>query len=240
MKKALILIIFVFLLTGCSSVMTIDIDKDSITENVKIISSGDAEYNKVKNWNGFPLTLYYDQVLSNPFSSSKEKESGVPYYNVNFNDDLFTTSIEGNFNLKEHPRSSIIRNCFKYYNVVSDGDIYTFSTSHGLICSFTNFDIVVNTPYAIVSNNADSFNEATNSLVWHFNRNNSTGKGVYLELDFSKKVLGEENADGVDSTTDTKKIMNKTILFYVIIIFVMIVLVAIYILKKKKDKSSVI
>lgn len=228
----------IFLLTGCSSVITINIDDNQIIENLEIVADNQIEYNEIKNWSGFPITLYYNQALSNPFSSN-EKEPGVPYYDVAFNN-ASTTNITGNFTFEDHVRSSIIRNCFKNYNIIIEGEKVIFSTSEGLICKFTEFDIVVVTPYKIETNNADSFNEMKNSLTWNVNNSNYINKQIYFEIDFSKDKDNqsiEENSLISDNGENNSFIIVLLIIFAVI--FVIVIIIGIILYKKNRSSSKV-
>lgn len=239
MRKYLILIITILALSGCSATMNINIEKDKITENIEIRANNQSEYNKIKNWNGFPLTLYFDQELSNPFSDSKEKESGVPYYNTSFSDTEMKANIKGEFRFDEHVKSSAIRNCFTLYNIVSEGNIYTFSTTPGLTCSFTNFDIVVTTPYKIIDNNATIFNKATNTLIWRINDSNHDKISMYLEIEISDENNEDQaNQEDNDSILDNIKNTNSSILVIIVGIVFVSVIVVFFILKNKKKKIS--
>ena len=165
-NKSVLLIVLIMLccLTGCSATTNININKNKITETTTVIGSNNVEYSKIKNWSGFPLPLYYDQSLKNPFGNNREKEKGVPYYDVTFIDNDRKAIAVGEYALNNHNRSSIIRGCFKYYNIVKNNNITTFSTSNGLICRYTNFRIVVTTPYTVVKNNATNVDTNTNTV----------------------------------------------------------------------------
>ena len=240
-KKIFIMVLMLMITTGCSSTVNINIDKNKIEEKVTIVTPNDVEYNKVKNWSGFPVTLYYDQELKNPFGN--EKESGVPYYNVNMNDSERTVTASGNFTLIDHKKSSLVRNCFKLYNVISQGNKTIFSTSKGLICSFNQFQLVINTPYTVLENNADITNSDTNTYIWNINKSNAQNASVYLEVDFSKRYNEEEVTPDGKSTPQEEKtvttVINKKIIYIVLaIVTAVIVLASVYLYKKHKDTSS--
>lgn len=246
MKKYFILIITTFILTGCSATANITIDKDKISEDIKIISNSTSEYSKVKNWNGFPLPLYYDQDLNDPFSDHRTKESGVKYYDVTFDDNNMTTKVSGNFNYKEHVKSSIVKNCFKLYNITKDGTIMNFSTSEGLICDFSNFNVVVKTPYKVIDSNAKEIREDENIYIWKINNSNKNNIYLQMQIDFSQKYNEEKNSQ--DNYKDVnnnekQKITNQNQNSYIIVLLVivtilLIMIVAIIILAIKKKKAS--
>ena len=123
MKKYLLIILLAFLITGCKANVNISIDKDNVSEKVIVYEKDAKLYNKYKKWGGFPVPLYYDQKLEAPmWMPNREKEQGVPYYNVTMNDTEKTIVTTGQFALNEHQRSSLVRNCFKLYNVISENN----------------------------------------------------------------------------------------------------------------------
>lgn len=239
MKKYIVLILIVFLMSGCSATVNVDITPEKITENIEVYADNQSEYNKIINWNGFPLTLYYDQELSNPFSKTKEKESGVSYYSTSFYENEKKGTIKGSFSTSSHVRSSVVRNCFELYNITSDDNIYTFSTSKGLICSFYNFNVVVQTPYKIVSHNANKIDSATNTLTWNINNSNYRNASIYLEVDFSNKDISEKsNENNESSNTKDSSTVKKIILTSFILIFILIAIIVFLKLINKKNKLS--
>ena len=246
MKKLLLLLIVTFLLTGCHAVANIDIEKDKITENITVTADSDKEYSKVKNWSGFPLTLYYDQDLENPFGDSRERESGVEYYSEKFDDSTKTLVSNATFNLGNHTRSSLVRGCFNLYNVgedENDSNIVAFATSEGITCDFSNFDVVISTPYEVVSNNADSVDSVNNIYTWSVKDSNKNNTSISIVIDFSKrfneKTTVNSNEDNSKNEIENEQNNDSAILVYIIIIIIVVLIVILLlILKKKKDKSS--
>ena len=114
MKKIILLFILVLFITGCKATVNVNIDKDNVTEKVSVYEKNTTTYNNMKNWEGFPVPLYYNQDLEVPsWMPNREKEQGVPYYNVEFNDDINTITGTGKFSFNNYKRSSLVNNCFK-------------------------------------------------------------------------------------------------------------------------------
>lgn len=239
MRKLYILIIGIFLLTGCNGNVTINIDKNSIKETVKVSEPVQTKYNEIKQWSGFPIPLYYDQELKAPlWMPNREKESGVSYYNDKKDDTSKTIEVTGNFDLKNHNRSNLVRSCFKYYNVIQEGNKTIFSTSQGLICAFNNFDVVINTPYSVITNNATSVDTNTNTYTWKINNSNKKTTNIYLEIDFSKKYNSSSTEKSKNNNGNIEK-NSDTIAKYIItvIIGVSLIIAAIVFLKKIKNNN---
>ena len=235
MKRLICLILMITILTGCSATARFDVDKNTVKESFTAVASNDSEYKEMKNWPGFPLPIFYDQELENPFGN--EKQNGVSYYNASFDDTNKKVTIDSSFSLKEHSRSSLVRGCFKHYNVVKNDDVTIFSTSNGLICSFTNFNIVVSTPYLVVKSNASSVDSTNNVYTWKVNNSNKNNVSVYMEIDFSRKFNQQDDNSDENAKTTNKRVSNVL----VIGIFVAIVVGTIFtiiVLNTRKNKLS--
>lgn len=244
MKNTFILLISMLLLTGCKATANVSIDKDIVRESVSITSNDTSEYNEMKNWGGFPVPLYFDQSLQAPlWMPNREKEAGVLYYDVVTNDSNKTIVASANFSRKEHSRSSLVRRCFKLYNVIDEEEKTIFSTSKGLICALNNFDVVVQTPYLVVNNNASKVDNETNTYTWNVNKNNSKDISIYLEIDFSKKYnQSEDDPNEVNNGQIQNSEKKTSVLTYIIIgiiIVIMLIISAFYLNKKKKEVSDI-
>ena len=238
MKRIYLLLIGLVLLTGCSSTVNISIDKNTITEKVKISESNYTKYNQIKNWNGFPAPLFYDQELNVPtWMPNREKESGVSYYEVSENNSNKTLEITGSFSLKNHNRSSLVRNCFRFYNVITEGQKTIFSTSKGLTCSYRNFSVVVSTPYVVLNNNADGVDKEHNTYTWNINSSNAKKVGIYMEVDFSKKY--NEDPNETINEDDNKSAESNYYTYLIVgILIVLLALLGVHLYNKKRNLSD--
>lgn len=238
MKKIYALLIGIVFLTGCSATANISIDKDSILESIKVFEQDPNNYNKYKNWNGFPVPLYYDQELKEPlWMQNRKKEAGVSYYDVKNDDNNKTIEITGKFKPNNHNRSSLVRNCFKLYNVINEDSKTIFSTSKGLTCAFKNFNIIVSTPYTVVTNNADKVDLENNIFTWNINSSNAKNASVYLEVDFSKKYK-EDEVTNEDDTTEQESESNTFMYIIIIIITMIIIIIGLYFYTNSKKRNN--
>lgn len=242
MKKYYILVLMLFLITGCKATVNINIDKDVVTEKVDIYEDNSSNYNNYKNWNGFPIPLYYDQKLKTPiWMPNREKEQGVSYYTIDTNDINRNITATGKFSLKNHTRSYLVRNCFKLYNIINEDSKTIFSTSKGLICALKNFDIKIYTPYTVINNNANRVDTTNNIYTWNINSTNTETASIYLEIDFSKKY-NESNLDNGDNNNDSNNHNNsqysKNIIAIMIITSIIIIVIGATYLYNRKRKLS--
>ena len=226
-------------LTGCSTTARIEIEKNTIKETITATASNASEYQKIKNWNNSVLPLYYDQELDNPFGTPK-KESGVRYYDVNTNNSARMVTATGQFNLNNHTKSSMVRGCFKYYNIIQNGNTAIFSTSNGLICRYTNFKIVVSTPYLVTANNATNVDTQNNIYTWVVSNSNKDTISVNLNIDFSK-LYNDKKEDNPNDKKDTENSQSKasTIIWALGIILLLVLVIGYYLYQKKKEKDTI-
>ena len=243
MKKFLLLIISILFITGCTANVNIDINKDTIKEEYTIYGNN-SDYNEIKETATYPTPLFYDAEVENPYSPTGKKQSGIQYYDSKYDDTNKKVTIVGTFSLKEHIKSSVIRNCFQYYNITDDDETgeTTFSTSSGLTCEFNKFTLRIKTPYKVTQNNADLVNNEENIYIWKFNDKNSNNKSVIITINFSETYNGQNNNQNpnVDNNTDdtttneTKKDSSLTPIIIISIIIVIIILAIILKVKQRK------
>ncbi len=243
-KRIFVLLIVVLILTGCKATVNVNIDKNSVSEDVVVRAESNSEYNQARNWIKTPLPLYYDEDLENPFGDHTEKERGVKYYSTKADPQTKRVTGHAKFSINDHMKSSLAKNCFRLYNITEDGDVKVFSTSKGLICYFTNFDIVVTTPYKVISNNAHSVNANSNTFVWHVTKANARTVSVFLQVDFSQKYneVKKDNSNTENNTHEDKPTnTDRTTLYLVLggIVFVIVLITFCVLMVKYKKNSGV-
>lgn len=249
MKKIYFILPILLIITGCSSKINIDIDQNSVIETVELQNLESETYSKLKTWNGFPLQLYHDEELNDPaWLPNREKESGVKYYDITFNDSNNSLLGTGIFTIDEHHRSSLIRRCFKYYDVRKAGQITSFETGHGLICAFQNFSVTVSTPYKVINSNAHKIDEENNTYTWNITKENKNDVYISLKIDFSKKYKEEEqvvpqtpteNIENQEQNNSVNNILTtKNIIIITSILMLIAMSVIIIILKSKYNNTS--
>ncbi len=243
-KKSILCLIILFSMSGCSAVVNINIDKNRINEEY-LITGNSSDYEKIKETISYPIPLEYDAELENPFSGSKEKEEGVAYYNITTDDISKKAIIKGSFSLNNHTNSNIIRNCFKYYNILKDGSEskLIFSTSRGLTCNFNKFTLNIKSPYKILESNASKIDEENNIYTWQSNDKNSRDFSVYFNIDLSKKYKedtqpSDSTPDVSDNTPDTQSNFNSSVLIIIGVILLIFIIAGTIILTNKKRKAS--
>ena len=240
-KKSILFIVILFCMSGCSAVVNINIDKDSVSEEY-LISGNSSDYKTIKENVSYSLPLSYDAEVENPFSGNTTKEAGIDYYDITTDDTNKKATIRGNFTLNNHTKSNVIRNCFKYYNILGgeNSDEMVFSTSNGLTCEFNNFTLNIKTPYKVVASNANKVDEQNNIYTWQSNNKNSKEFGVNLTIDFSQKYNETNKSDNQENKNEQQntKNTNNSFIWIIILIIIIITIIAFIILKNKERKVS--
>lgn len=236
LKKYSFLVLLLFFLTGCTATVNVTIDKDSVEENIIVKGSNITEYNEIRNWSGFPLEKNYDDYMENYLSVDNNRKSGVSYYDVTNNNETLTTNVSASFNYFEYENSSIVRNCFEYFNILEEGDMVIFSTSKGLRCNFNNFNIVVNTPYLVTTNNASNVNTSTNTFTWTVGESAPSNFGIFMEIDLSKKY--NESASNTNNELTESNSTYLVLIIVGILFAIGVIALVLFLLKKKNESSS--
>ena len=213
MKKIFLLLITVFLLTGCTAKYEINITKDTINDIITI----ETESNKVNNANK-QTTDTFNQKIG-------EWENGHDFYKREIITTAETTGYQYtyNFNYDEYDAMSQIRKCYKDFNLTYNNDI-TLTTSKDFLCKtyypqVKTFTISITSEYEISSSNADEVKD--NIHTWKINNHNYRNKPINIKINKNQKYIPEEepNYDFI-----------KSILF--IIFFIILIIIFI---KRKKD-----
>lgn len=169
-KKLIIILLSIFLLTGCNPKFTYSISDGSITEQVEISFDQDYTDKEIKNNanyygigedNGYTLSILRNDILSVKTISKK-------------------SSLETFFN-----NSNIyFKRCFDnvYYSYDKSKKRSYIGTSEGFKCMYFDYleldsiDVSIKTFNKVYENNADESKFGV--YTWHFNKENASNKKI--------------------------------------------------------------
>ena len=222
MKKFLLLFV-VFFITGCTAEYNLNVDGDTIKEDV-VVSFLRNEINKdaLDYYVSNPNNVYFND--GNTYYSAKLIEDDDNYYlNYNYKHQYenFTNSL-------------FARKCYDDVEIVSNDDNIILSTSDEFNC--INMDdgfyldsakINITTDLKVLENNADRVKG--NTYTWNVNDTNYTNKPIKLVL---------------QKNTNVKNVLSKNnqiflILIVIIIILLIILMIGILIRNKARKNNSI-
>ena len=175
-KKILLSLIFLFLLTGCTAEYKLDIGKTSIEETISI--NVDSEKLGTE---GIKIIENHNQLV---FDDKEE------YYESTFNqtDDNFNVNYNYTYDNNTIESSSFINKCYSENSIVSNENTLTISTEGKFNCynmygneKLENTRIVISTDLEVIDNNADEIEG--NNYIWIINENNYYDKPIFIEID---------------------------------------------------------
>lgn len=191
MKKRLILLIIVLLLTGCKVEYKIDLDKNlTINESTKFIKTtktDDELFKETSHWN-IPLEK------SNSYDFTKDKERDKSYYNSNVKEDSITYSYKyRNDDYGSYEESTFTNLAYEYISITNLNDNKFIISSSKEFLVFDRYHeieevkVTIHTDYKVLETNADEINN--HNYTWLITPENAYGKNIYLEVDTSKEDL---------------------------------------------------
>lgn len=234
MKKVIMLLLIVFLFTGCADVnYDLRIAKDlSVNESVNI-SATEKYFNNF--YMNLPITIvkgsYENMDLMSPLVKNKYsyelKKDNLPYPSV-FVQKKYSS-------ISDYAVSTIFKGqSFEKINISEDNNLITLNATDFIKYApedsggdsdnyfpVSKLNVNITLPFVVTNNNADKVIQKTNTYIWYINEE-TTNKEINLVFD------------------KTKIYINNISLYISIVILVLIILVGIiYVCKLiKKNKSN--
>ncbi len=215
MKKIILLIILVLLLTGCKATYNISFDKD-INESIKIYTSNtNIETANKETVNKVSEELYNFEYGYEYYKKEKYYEGNNTGYNYTHK-----------FDYEDYNMYTELQKCYDDFNYSNDDNTVSLSTSELFTCfdyypEIEEVTINMTSQYNITSSNADKVDG--NTYTWIINKDNYQNKP--LEIKINKKQEYKE-----------KKITSKMIITFGI--FLILVLYLLLSIKKNKKGNQ--
>ena len=203
-KKILVLILLIFMISGCSVEVNVSISDMKIKESNDITVFENAIYTKEILRTSFrdyiPIyaeDLIVDTIPDQPFS-------GTLYYNKNTTDleNGYRFNYSYDFDIDKYGDARTIKEGFRDYSYTYRNDIISLSTDDEGLIYFDEYPLLeevtinIKTDYLVEENNADKVND--NTYTWVFSKDSR--KSIKLVVDTSKsgdRVLGILNVSTV-------------------------------------------
>lgn len=233
--KKIILVILLFLVSGCSANYELTIDEDlNFMENISLQAENEIESEKLMR-DPWPIKAYYNDPDSGEYPEELE---GVEYYtnHLFLNNSFYQKNLSYTFGLSRFKEANSVKSCFEHVYVVEDKreNTITLSTSPKFLCmedypSLSMVNIKINVNSQVVASNASQINQ--NSYEWTITPQNYESSGIILTFKNNKK---EENKISEKEVEEPKQ-SNLFLALGLLGIFI-IVMIGILIYKIKKNK----
>ena len=185
-KKLFILIGLLFILTGCTSEVTITITEKKISEDIVIDNypSGSLTKNDIKNGYRHFVPAYGSSILAD--SEPDRRKGGTAYYNFNMSElnSGYRINYKYDFPLDKYYDSRALKEAYSSAKVIDDGQYLTIETSNKnqdlvLYPELTKLTINIVSDFPLIESNADSCSGT--KCTWIYN-SSSNNKGIYIKL----------------------------------------------------------
>lgn len=237
-KRGVLLIGLIIMLTGCEATYTITIDKDTINEKIEVldnISDTRTVTDVMENYKKKYPVYNSDEIVDD--EELYQINPDLTYYNQTYNIDSngYHLNYEYTYPIDKYISANSVNYSYDYKDIVYQDNKLKLSTG----CPnnylryrdiFTNLTINIVTDYVVTENNADSV--IGNRYIWYFNKENNYEKRINFEVDLSKtqsEVDKEEEAKARKNSL-LIPVLIVSLLVYGIIIFVIIT-------KRKKNEA---
>jgi len=221
MKKIIILLIGVFILTGCSAEYNLVYENNTFKENLKVTSFKDNNFiNEINDYYNRGLIVDYKVQLGEMSELEYISKYGGDYKKniIDFND---TYGLELNYDFsksEEYLNSSIVYRLFE--NIYIYNNIISVSKTKNIFDSYNNLNeikISFKTDKNVININSDE--EIDGVYYWYINKDNYKDKEIKIQLEEKGEKLIDSN--GYLTGNVIKYIlMLITILFLIGIIFI--------------------
>lgn len=249
MKKLIVLVSLLFLLTGCDATYNLVITDKNIEETLQFVETNTSLWNSTREY-GLVYSTQIDNAYEWPTGSFYDKQTpeyeakkveGFEYYDISKISSSNELGLRYNyiFNYYDYINSSILRTCYSHVSAYNEGNTYVITTSKTFNCfnyydMLENVTINVTTNLEVTSHNADSVNE--NTYSWSINKNNYQNKLIFIKYKQKQLTIVDDNAD---QSEDTKSFWQKNwFVLLGIVVIISIIVIFIYSFINKKNKLN--
>lgn len=211
MKKILLLIFVMTLLTGCTANYTLNINNESFKETIKF----DVKKSQIKNTHDADNILYLEQ---NDIPVFKDDLSKFYKKDITSANDRLQSQLYYEYHGKEFENSRIFQECFSNNIFIETSNSYYIKLYGDFNCNFIeNYNLSINiiTDNKVLKNNAD--NVYKNKYTWNLNKSNDTNKEI--EIQVSKKI---------DTLKENGSFLYMSIIVTVLFIFTILTVIVIF------------
>lgn len=250
MKKIIILIVSLFLLSGCTATYKMTID-DGVKDELNIYMS-QTEYKKFDSDPNNYLIMQYANQPGGEDTDNGEKIEGIDYYDFHKDDLNYIATYTSRFDDNKIGDSALIKNIFRDYTYRHPENELYIKTDKGFTFPYdglTSVKIILESPYKVMYSNATATNG--NQLIWNVTKSNADNfyvevnyyTGTQESTDNSSQIPDDSQVTDEPSTdTQTEKAqssaISKVILIAVAIVILLIATIVFIVLEIRKKQIN--
>lgn len=214
MKKILLLVCFVLILTGCSTEVRLKIDAEKVDETIKIYDLKEKIY----------INSILDEAIKSKISIFERE---YEFYDMEEFEDV--DYIGKTYNLSENlelwAELTHLRPCYEEFKLTKTDTNISLKTSDEYRCGYlygaNNVSLIIESDLKLISTNADKIDG--NKLIWNINSKNYRNRSINF------------NYQLIDSKSDD---ISKYLSYGMLIIVIGLVIGIIIYLKKKSNECN--
>lgn len=186
-KKLLILILFLFIITGCSAEYTLDFSNKEIKENINITIL-DSDIPKSD-----PNSLIEPDDRITPFIKGEQypvfNNKDITYNKkVDKNGNITTIKLDYNYTHQKFKNSTVYKTCFENASFESERKNYVLNFSGSFYCLYgKEIKINIKTNNKVNSHNADKV--SGNTYTWIVNQKNVDDTNILMDISKESKII---------------------------------------------------
>lgn len=205
-KKIIVLLMFVFLLCGCTAKVDINIDRRNIDETITITDYANESFTKEQVLAKYRKYMPVDKSTVIVDTEPDERKSRVDYYKRSVTDlgNGYNILYNYNFDYEEYFNARSLNTAFKssFINYNREENTITISTDNEGTRLFEqykeldNLQINISSSYPIIESNADSLSGTVST--WNLSRDSN--KKIYIK--YNTKLRQEQKEEKEEEETN--------------------------------------
>lgn len=220
MKKLMIVLVFVLLLSGCEATYTVEISKDKFEDHTKIYDES-IKYQKAiesEEQKEQIINTLYEFEKVNPFSFEREffEENLVSGFS-------YTSTFPIHNGYDNWP--SLAGQCYPYYDFYTKDNILIIKTAPNFTCfqkynKLDKVNVEIKTNYHVLSHNADHVKD--DIYTWELNKENTLNEILYkpimMQIEYTEKENQEKKSFSSSLVISILSVIAASFLLYMCII----------------------
>lgn len=206
-KKLILLLVLIFLFTGCSATYELEVYNNKFKENVSInnydpkswdtvLSTGFSYKRQIMDNLKYPLPAFSDTTVD---ENDWIRLDGEEYYETKLISSKNNLGLSWNYNFNDtnYSRAKLPSMAYQYFTFTTSNENTWILSTDAKLKSFEEYSnlekltIKIKTNHKVINHNADKVEGTT--YTWNILRENQNKKRVQIELSKEEKVFNYEN-----------------------------------------------